>query len=89
MLEYHDRRAAEYDEWYLGEGKLSHFLAEAHRIAPELIVVVSAASPDHAREERQEASSTTDRAAVFKRYFAAEDLAAEPGGADVVYESPW
>ena len=56
------------------------FLAEARRVAPELVVVDSAARPDtqDGWQERTLNDGSTHR--VFKRYFTAEQLAHELGG---------
>jgi demethylmenaquinone methyltransferase/2-methoxy-6-polyprenyl-1,4-benzoquinol methylase len=66
------------------------FLAEARRVAPELLVVDAALRDDVEPEEWQErilnnGSSWT----VYKRYFTAEGLAAELGGGEIVYAGDW
>ena len=66
------------------------FLAEARRVAPELVVVDAALREDTEPEERQErilndGSSWT----VYKRYFTAGELLGELGGGDVVYDGRW
>lgn len=68
----------------------ARFLAEARRVARELVVVDSALRPDHEREEWQR-RVLNDGAEfrVFKRYFDAHQLLAELGGGEVVHESPW
>jgi ubiquinone/menaquinone biosynthesis C-methylase UbiE len=66
------------------------FLAEARRVAPELIVVDSAIRPDHAREEHQErVLNDGSRYRVYKRYFDAESLARELGGGRVLHAGDW
>lgn len=77
-------------------GPLEHrergaFLREVARLAPELLVVVdSAARPDHEREERQaRVLNDGSHDEVYKRYFEAAELADELGGGTVVHESPW
>jgi ubiquinone/menaquinone biosynthesis C-methylase UbiE len=66
------------------------FLAEAHRVAPELIVVDSAVRPDHDREEVQERVLNDGSAyEVYKRYFDAEGLAHELGGGTVLHAGDW
>jgi ubiquinone/menaquinone biosynthesis C-methylase UbiE len=66
------------------------FLAEARRVAPELIVVDAAARPDHEREERQKrVLNDGSHFQVYKRYFDARELAAELGGATVLHASAW
>ncbi len=66
------------------------FLAEARRLAPELIVADSAVRPDHEREEWQERKlNSGSRFHVFKRYFDADELAQELGDGEVLLASPW
>lgn len=66
------------------------FLAMAHRLAPELVVVDSGVRPDHETEEWQErVLNDGSRFAVYKRYFTADGLAAELGGGEVLFESRW
>jgi ubiquinone/menaquinone biosynthesis C-methylase UbiE len=66
------------------------FLAEARRVAPELIVVDSAVRPDHEREEVQERILNDGSAfAVYKRYFDGDELARELGGGTVLHVSDW
>jgi ubiquinone/menaquinone biosynthesis C-methylase UbiE len=66
------------------------FLAEARRVASELLVVDAALREDTDPEEQQErilndGSSWT----VYKRYFTADELLAELGGGEVVYDGRW
>jgi demethylmenaquinone methyltransferase/2-methoxy-6-polyprenyl-1,4-benzoquinol methylase len=75
---------------HLEEAERLSFLAEARRVAPELILVDSAVRPDHEREEWQtrvlnDGSSFT----IFKRYFDGAKLAEELGGGSVLHQSPW
>ena len=66
------------------------FLAEARRVAPELVVVDAALRDDTAPEEQQERIlNNGSRWAVYKRYFTAEKLLEELGGGDVVYDGRW
>jgi len=66
------------------------FLAEARRVAAELIVVDSAVRPDHERQEVQERILNDGSAfEVYKRYFDGEDLARELGGGTVLHASEW
>jgi ubiquinone/menaquinone biosynthesis C-methylase UbiE len=66
------------------------FMAEARRVATELVVVDSAVRPDHAREEWQErALNDGSRHRVYKRYFDAEGLARELGGGRVLHAGDW
>lgn len=62
------------------------FLAEARRVAPELVVCDSALREDVAAEEWQERTVRDgSRFVVYKRYFTAEGLAAELRGGHVLY----
>jgi len=66
------------------------FLAEARRLAPELVVVDSALREDVEPEERQErVLNDGSRWEVYKRYFEAEALARELGGGETVYAGRW
>ncbi len=66
------------------------FLAEARRVAPELIVVDSATRPDHEREEQQQRILNDGTVfEVYKRYFDGSGLADELGGGMVVHASDW
>ena len=75
-------------------GHLDHderllFLAEAVRVAPELIVCDAAIRPDRDREEMQERIlKNGSRWHVYKRFFGAEELAAEIGG-KVIFVGDW
>jgi ubiquinone/menaquinone biosynthesis C-methylase UbiE len=75
---------------HLGDTEREAFLADAHRVAPELIVVDSAVRPDHGREEVQ-ARILNDGSAfeVYKRYFDGDELARELGGGTVLHASDW
>ena len=62
------------------------FVAEARRVAPELVVVDSALRDGVAAEEWQERQVRDgSRFAVYKRYFTAEGLASELGGGEVLH----
>ena len=66
------------------------FLAEARRLAPELVVVDSALREEVGPEERQErVLNDGSRWEVYKRYFTAEDLAAELGGGEILFAGHW
>ncbi len=61
------------------------FLAEARRVAPELVVVDSALREGVAAEEWQERQvSDGSRFVVYKRYFTAEGLAEEVGAGEIL-----
>jgi ubiquinone/menaquinone biosynthesis C-methylase UbiE len=75
---------------HLEPGAREAFLAEARRLAPELVVVDSAVRPDHSLEEWQErVLNDGSRFQVYKRYFDPEALAAELGGGTVLHSSDW
>jgi ubiquinone/menaquinone biosynthesis C-methylase UbiE len=67
-----------------------HFVAEALRVASQLVVVDSATRPDQAPEQSQErVLNDGSRFQVYKRYFDAAALAAELGGGIVFHETDW
>lgn len=75
---------------HLEDGVREAFLAEARRLAPELIVVDSAVRPDHDREEWQTRMlNDGSRHQVYKRYFDPDQLAAELGGGTVLHGGDW
>jgi len=66
------------------------FLREARRVARELVVADSALRDDVDPEEQQERIlNDGSRWDVYKRYFAAEDLAAELGGGEILFAGHW
>jgi ubiquinone/menaquinone biosynthesis C-methylase UbiE len=66
------------------------FLAEAHRVASELVIVDSARRPDHEPEEWQERILNDGSCyQVYKRYFGPDALAQELGGGTVLHASQW
>ena len=68
----------------------SRFLAEARRVAPELVVVDAALRDDVESEEWQERIlNDGSRWSVYKRYFTVDGLLRELGGGDVVYDGRW
>jgi ubiquinone/menaquinone biosynthesis C-methylase UbiE len=68
----------------------ARFIAEAHRIAPELVIVDSAARPDHASEEyQQRVLNDGSSYEVFKRYFEPSALAGELPNPTVIHGSSW
>jgi ubiquinone/menaquinone biosynthesis C-methylase UbiE len=66
------------------------FLAEARRVAPELVVVDSAPR-EGVEPERWEERVLNDgsRHRVFKRFLSAADLLAELGGGEVLMDGRW
>jgi demethylmenaquinone methyltransferase/2-methoxy-6-polyprenyl-1,4-benzoquinol methylase len=70
------------------------FLAEARRVAAELIVVDSALGGARLRGRREQEwqeriLNDGSRFTVFKRYFDGPELAAELGGGTVLHQSRW
>jgi len=66
------------------------FLAEARRVAGELVIADSAVRPDHEPVEWQErVLNDGSRHEVYKRYFTGAGLVEELGGGEVLHEGPW
>ncbi|MGZ8695511.1 MAG: class I SAM-dependent methyltransferase [Gaiellaceae bacterium] len=66
------------------------FLAEARRVAPELVIVDAALRDDVDAQEHQERVLNDGSCwTVYKRYFTAQGLLEELGGGDVVYDGRW
>jgi demethylmenaquinone methyltransferase/2-methoxy-6-polyprenyl-1,4-benzoquinol methylase len=75
---------------HLQPGQRERFLAEALRVAAQLVVVDAAARPDQALEQWQtRVLNDGSRFEVYKRYFEAETLATELGGGRVFHRSAW
>ena len=75
---------------HLDQSERALFLAEATRVAPELVVCDAALRPDREREEIQERVLEDGSSwQVYKRFFGAEELAAELGGGEVVFSGDW
>jgi demethylmenaquinone methyltransferase/2-methoxy-6-polyprenyl-1,4-benzoquinol methylase len=75
---------------HLRRGESRRFLAEARRVAPEMVVVDAAMRPDREREERQQrVLNDGSRFEVYKRYFIGSELAEELGGGAVLLENRW
>jgi ubiquinone/menaquinone biosynthesis C-methylase UbiE len=75
---------------HLEEDQRRRFLAEARRVAGELVVVDSALREGHDPVEMQErVLKDGSRWEVYKRYFTAEGLARELGGGRVVHAGRW
>ncbi len=75
---------------HLDTAQRQRFLAEARRVAPELVVVDASRGHSEADEEwstrmLRDGSSWE----VYKRYFTPGALAAELGGGDVLFASTW
>jgi demethylmenaquinone methyltransferase/2-methoxy-6-polyprenyl-1,4-benzoquinol methylase len=66
------------------------FLAEARRVAPELVVADAARRPGHEPDEWQRRPiSDGTTYPVFKRFFLPEQLVHELGGGDVLFAGAW
>jgi len=75
---------------HLEDGDRERFVAEARRLAPELVVVDSALREDVDSEERQERIlNDGSRWEVYKRYFEPDALARELGGGNTVFAGRW
>jgi demethylmenaquinone methyltransferase/2-methoxy-6-polyprenyl-1,4-benzoquinol methylase len=75
---------------HLHDEQRRRFLAEARRVAPELVVVDSALRPDVEPEERQERVLNDGSCwEVYKRYFEPEALAGELGGGETLFGGRW
>jgi ubiquinone/menaquinone biosynthesis C-methylase UbiE len=70
---------------HLEEPERHEFLAEARRVAGEIVVVDAAPREGSPRDEWQErVLNDGSRWEIYKRYFSAEQLAAEVGGGEVL-----
>jgi demethylmenaquinone methyltransferase/2-methoxy-6-polyprenyl-1,4-benzoquinol methylase len=66
------------------------FLAEARRVAPELVVVDAALRNDVEPEERQErVLEDGSRWCVLERYFTGDGVLGELGGGDILHAGRW
>ena len=75
---------------HLLPGERERFLAEARRVAGELVVVDSALREGVDAEEWQErVLNDGTRHRVYKRYFTGAGLADELGGGDVLHDGRW
>jgi demethylmenaquinone methyltransferase/2-methoxy-6-polyprenyl-1,4-benzoquinol methylase len=85
-----DRVFASYFYCHLEDADRRRFLAEARRVAPELVVVGSrlqdGAAPARWEERRLKDGSQWS---VYKRVFTGRQLAAELGGAEILHEGRW
>jgi SAM-dependent methyltransferase len=85
-----DRVFTSYFYCHLEEEERERFLAEARRVAPELVVVASLPGIDDPLERYEERIlNDGSRWTVFKRVFTGEQLAAELGGGEVLHEGRW
>jgi ubiquinone/menaquinone biosynthesis C-methylase UbiE len=75
---------------HLEEEDRVRFLDEARRVAPELVVVDSALHEEAQPIEWQErVLNDGSRWEVYKRYFEPDELRAELGGGDVLFDGRW
>jgi ubiquinone/menaquinone biosynthesis C-methylase UbiE len=75
---------------HLDEKERTAFLAEARRVAPELVIVDASLAHSPVTEEYQERIlNDGSRWEVYKRFFTGEGLAAELGGGRVLLEGRW
>ncbi len=75
---------------HLDPAERGRFLAEARRIAPELVVVDSAVRPQRPETLMQErVLKDGSRWAVLKRYFTGAGLVEELGGGEVLHEGEY
>jgi SAM-dependent methyltransferase len=75
---------------HLLDGERERFLAEARRVAPELVVLDAALRPGGVPEEWQERKlNDGSRHRVYKRFLTPDGLAAELGGGRVLHAGDW
>jgi ubiquinone/menaquinone biosynthesis C-methylase UbiE len=75
---------------HLDEKERTAFLAEARRVAPEVVIADASFAHSPVAEEYQERIlNDGSRWEVYKRFFTGEGLAAELGGGRVLHEGRW
>jgi SAM-dependent methyltransferase len=75
---------------HLEEHERDRFVAEARRVAPELVVVDAALRDDVRQVEVQERTlGDGTRWQVYKRFFAVDELARELGGGETLFSGRW
>jgi ubiquinone/menaquinone biosynthesis C-methylase UbiE len=75
---------------HLDEEERARFLAEARRVAHELVVVDATVRPEHDLEELQRRELPDGSVwPVLKRFFTPDSLLAELGGGETLYSGPW
>src|SRR5262245_24203621 len=85
-----DRVFTSYFYCHLEDSERARFLAEAKRVAPELVAVASVPGADDPLERYEErVLNDGSRWTVFKRVFTGDQLAAELGGGGVLHEGRW
>jgi ubiquinone/menaquinone biosynthesis C-methylase UbiE len=84
-----DRVFASYFYCHLEESERERFVAEARRVARELVIVASKRGRGDASKRWEERRlKDGSRWTVFKRVFSGDELARELGG-DVIFEGDW
>ena len=85
-----DRVFTSYFYCHLEADERARFLAEARRVARELVVVASIPGDDDPLERYEErVLDDGSRWTVYKRVFTGDQLAAELGGGEVLHEGRW
>ncbi len=85
-----DRVVTSHFYGHLPAGEREAFLADARRVAPELVVVDSALRDDvEAAEWQERVLADGSRHRVYQRVFPGAGRAAEPGGGRVLHEGRW
>jgi ubiquinone/menaquinone biosynthesis C-methylase UbiE len=75
---------------HLEPDERERFLAEARRVAPELVVADAVTRPDRGAEEvQQRVLNDGSRWTVFKRYFEPDGLVEELDGGEVLLANRW
>jgi ubiquinone/menaquinone biosynthesis C-methylase UbiE len=74
---------------HLEPGDRGRFLAEARRVAPELVVDASLRHAAAAEEWQERILNDGSRWSVFKRFFTGPELARELGGGEVLHDGRW
>jgi ubiquinone/menaquinone biosynthesis C-methylase UbiE len=75
---------------HLVDEERNAFLAEARRVAPELVIADASVAHSPVAEEYQERIlNDGSRWEVYKRFFTGEGLAVELGGGRVLHEGGW
>jgi hypothetical protein len=75
---------------HLEQLERERFVAEARRVAGELVILDAALHEGDPRDEWQERKLLDgSRWQVFKRFFTADGLLAELGGGEVLHEGTW
>jgi ubiquinone/menaquinone biosynthesis C-methylase UbiE len=75
---------------HLDERERSRFLAEARRVAPELVVLDAALHEGEPRDVWQDRElNDGTRWKVYKRFFSDEQLLAEVGGGETLFSGTW